>query len=149
MQNPISKQDKILLPIMVGVAVILIAALLLYFLKFFGFSIQSILIKFMKTPENTKLYANILLVLLLCLFGLIAFIISLLAWRKDHDDIQRKKLWAFLLNEIARLKKERETLVNKPYPETPLPQLKEEGRFLDGQDEVLLRLSEWLKPPDK
>lgn len=69
--------------------------------------------------------------------------------QKNRDiDTLRKKLGAFLIDEVDRLKKERENLLKKPFPSTPLLQLKEDGRFLDGQEEVLLHLSQWIKPPE-
>lgn len=82
MQNPTEKKEQILIPFLVGIGILLIGSIPLYFLKFFGFSIQSTIMKSIATPSNTELYTNILLILILCLFGLIAFIVSLLIWRK-------------------------------------------------------------------
>ncbi|MBI5309316.1 MAG: hypothetical protein HZB37_13540 [Planctomycetes bacterium] len=148
MQNLTSRQNKILSPFLIGIVFPLISAIMLYFFKVFGFSIQAVLMTSMKIPEHAGLYTNILLVLSLCIFGLIVFVALLLINRKNYDETLRKKLGAFLIDEIDRLKKERENLLKKPFPSTPLSQLKEDGRFLDGQEEVLLHLSQWIKPPE-
>ena len=70
--------------------------------------------------------------------------------QQEHEDIQRRKLGAFLLEEYDRLKKERESLLKRPHPSSAVvvSQYKEDGRFLDGQDELLLCFSRWLKPPE-
>jgi len=104
--------------------------------------------KSISQASNSELYANIILIFTICLFGLSAFVLSLLIWGKDYDDILRKKLGAFLIDEIERLKNERQKLIKMPPPPvTPLSHLEKESRFLSGQEEILFRLSRWLKPP--
>ncbi len=150
MPNPSENRSSTIKSILVGIAVMVLGTILIYFLKFFGFSIRAILMKSISQASNSELYANTLLILAICLFGLIAFIVSSLLSRKDYEDIQRKKLGVFLLDEIERLKKERQDLKKRPTPtsEAVFAQMKEEGRFLDGQEEILLYLSRWIKPPE-
>jgi hypothetical protein len=94
MQGPINERDKIVLPLLIAIVSTLIAAPLLYFLKFFGSSIRAKIIHSIKVPENAELYTNILLVLMLCLLGLSAFIVFFLIWRKkdirDNTEDQLK-----------------------------------------------------------
>lgn len=70
--------------------------------------------------------------------------------QQEHEDMQRRRLGAFVLEEYDQLKKEKEALIKRPPPSSPsvFAQYKEDGRFLDGQEEALLRFSRWLKPPD-
>lgn len=158
MTTPKDEQSKAISPLLTGILYPTVLVIIIYFLKFFGFSIQKVLRDSIAVPANAELYTNILLVLLLCLLGLIAYLIRLRKIpeynRRNQEecaDIQRKRLGAFLLDEIERTKRERQELIKRPKPESPeiFFQMKEHGRFLDGQDEVLHNLSKWIVPPNK
>mgnify|MGYP001577027026 CR=1 FL=1 len=65
------------------------------------------------------------------------------------EDNQRKILGVFVLDEIERTKKEHKELLKLPTPtsETAFAQMREHGKFLEGQDEMLMRISQYIKPP--
>jgi hypothetical protein len=84
MQNPIDSQPSTTKSILVGIAVMIIGAVALYFLKFFGLTMKATLQKSISQASNSELYSNILLMLAICLLGLIAFIVSFLLWRKKE-----------------------------------------------------------------
>jgi choline-glycine betaine transporter len=67
----------------------------------------------------------------------------------QHEDLQRKKLGAFVLDELERLKKEHRELQQKPRPTSGevFAQMREHGKFLEGQDEMLMRISKYILPP--
>lgn len=87
---------------------------------------------------------------LIIIFALLAFAIYLPIHLTKADNSLKKQLGFFIIVELDRLKKEREALIKRPPPSSPsvFSQYKEDGRFLDGQEEALLRFSRWLKPPD-
>ena len=84
MQNPKNNQQSTIKSILVGIAVMIIGTILLYFLKFFGLTLKAILQKSISQASNSELFANTLLILAICLLGLISFVVSLLIWRKKE-----------------------------------------------------------------
>lgn len=147
-------QDEIYTKHKVEVTISLIAVSLIGFLWKFLPDILPLA----ATIEITLLYCiKIVSCLTIVLIGLGLYIIYLrkipkynALTQQEHEDIQRRKLGAFLLEEYDRLKKERESLLKRPPPSSAVvfSQYKEDGRFLDGQDELLLCFSRWLKPPE-
>ncbi|MCJ7509049.1 MAG: hypothetical protein MUO85_10050 [candidate division Zixibacteria bacterium] len=84
MQNPIDNRQPTIKSILVGIAVMIIGTIAIYFLRFFGLSVKAILIKSISQTSNSELYTNIVLILAICLLGLIAFIVPLLFWRRKE-----------------------------------------------------------------
>lgn len=84
MQNPIDNRQPTIKSILVGIAVMIAGAIPLYFLRFFGLTLKAILQKSIAQASNSELYANILLILAICLLGLFAFIVTLLICRKKE-----------------------------------------------------------------
>jgi ABC-type Fe3+-siderophore transport system permease subunit len=90
MQNPKNNQQSTIKSILVGIAVMIIGTIAIYFLKFFGLSVRAILIKSISQASNSELYANIVLISVICLLGLIAFIVPLLIWRKKRNQSRNR-----------------------------------------------------------
>ena len=90
MNSQKTTMKKLLLsPLGIGVEVILIARVLFYFLKFFGFSIQATIMKSMSIQENVKLYTNLLLLLALFLLG--SFVIIVLLFKRPKENHREAK----------------------------------------------------------
>ena len=58
MQNPIESQPSTTRPILVGIAVMIIGTILLYFLKFFGLTLKAILQKSISQASNSAINSN-------------------------------------------------------------------------------------------
>lgn len=69
---------------LVGILVMIIGTVAIYFLSFFGLSVKAMLMTSISKTSNSELYANLLLILTICLFGLIAFIVSPFIWQKKE-----------------------------------------------------------------
>ena len=91
MQNLIANQSSTIKSILVGTSVMIIGTTAIYFLSFFGLSVKAILINSISKTSNSELYANLLLISAICLFGLIAFVVSPFVWRKKEIKKQTDK----------------------------------------------------------
>ena len=116
------------------------------------------MIPFVESRQISVMYmAKIVSCLIVILAALGSYIFYLLKipkynrlTRETAEDNQRKILGAFVLDELERTKKEHQELVKQPPPtsETIFAQMCAHGKFLEGQDEMLMRISQYIKPPD-
>jgi len=150
MPAPTERQSSTIKSILVGISVMIIGTILLYFLRFFGLTLKAKLQQSISQASNSELYTNTILILAICLFGLSSFMISFFLTRKDYEEIQRKKLGVFVLDELERTKQEHQELLKRPKPksEAEFAEMREHGEFLKGQDEMLMRISQYIKPPE-
>ena len=147
-------QDEIYTSYKVETIILIIAAATIGFLWKFLPEI----IPFVESKQISVMYmAKIVLCLGVVLVALGSYIIYLRKnpkynrlTQEEAEEKQRKILGAFVLDEIERTKKERQELLKRPKPtsKADFDQMREHGKFLNGQDEMLHRLSKWLVPPD-
>lgn len=115
------------------------------------------IIPFVESKQISGMYTSKILSCLVVLVALGSYIIYLRKnpkynriTQEEAEEMQRKILGAFVLGEIERTKNEHQELLKRPKPtsEAEFVQLRECGKFLEGQDEMLMCISQYIKPSE-